>query len=420
MARLKFGRYDYAAFWMFIAYAVASVAVPVVLVNMARDLHFALEEEGGMVAGGWLQMLRSVSVCVAMALCVFLSARYGNRRPLGFATVLIGVGMLCCVIAPNYAVLIVALAFAGFGEGVIEGLATPFVQENHHEEPGRYINFSHGFWSVGVLVATLLFGFMLVQGVSWRWVLVVAGLFAVPGLWLALVKSRRASLPPSELHSTSVPAREIFRRAAEAAKLPRFWLFYGAMFLAGGGEFCLTFWVASFIQLNFAGSAMLGGAGTAIFALGMFLGRIGSGFLVPHKYLRHLIVAMGIFATAVSAVIPHLGTLTPNASNASILILFFIVLFLAGIGTAPFWPSIQSYAVDCLPKLDTTMLFVLLSCAGIPGCGFFTLLMGYVGNAWGLAVSFYLVPACFAVMTGLVFLASVKKGHQYPVGIKAR
>jgi len=409
MARLRFSRYDYAAFCMCIAYAVASLAVPVVLVDMARSLHFALDEEGGMVAGGWLQMLRSISLCVAMVLCVFLSARFGNRRPLGFATVLIGLGMLCCAIAPSYAVLIVALVFVGFGEGIVEGLATPFVQEIHTEEQGRYINFSHGFWCVGVLVATLLFGFMLVQGVSWRWVLVVAGLFAVPGVWLALVKSRRTPLPPSEQHPTPAPARKIFQRAADTVKLPRFWLFYGAMFLAGGGEFCLTFWVASFIQLNFAGSAMMGGAGTAVFALGMFLGRTVGGYLVPHKYLRHLIISMGIFATLVSSVIPHLGTLDPSASGVGrfgILSLFFFVLFLVGVGTAPFWPSIQSYAVDCLPKLDSTMLFVLLSCAGIPGCGFFTLLMGYVGNAWGLAVSFYLVPLCFAVMTGLVCFAS--------------
>ena len=147
----------------------------------------------------------------------------------------------------------------------------------------------------------------------------------------------------------------------------------------------------------------------------MFLGRTGGGFLVPHKYLLHLIIVMGIFATMVSSVIPHLGTLAPNSSaggntgNWGILALFFLVLFLAGIGTAPFWPSIQSYAVDCLPKLDTTMLLVLLSCAGVPGCGFFTLLMGYVGNAWGLALSFYLVPLCFATMTLLVWIAGERK-----------
>ena len=41
------------------------------------------------------------------------------------------------------------------------------------------------------------------------------------------------------------------------------------------------------------------------------------------------------------------------------------LLFLAGLATAPFWPSVQSYATDRLPAADTTMLLILLSCAGI-------------------------------------------------------
>ena len=75
---------------------------------------------------------------------------------------------------------------------------------------------------------------------------------------------------------------------------------------------------------------------------------------------------------------------------------------MTGVGTAPFWPSIQSYAVDRLPGTDVTMVFVLLSCAGIPGCGIFTWFMGVIGDWWGLRVSFFLAPLCFLVMGGLI------------------
>jgi fucose permease len=83
--------------------------------------------------------------------------------------------------------------------------------------------------------------------------------------------------------------------------------------------------------------------------------------------------------------------------------LFFGLLFLAGVASAPFWPSVQSYCADCLPETDTTMLFILLSCAGIPGCGFFTWLMGYIGNqGGGLGRAFYLVPACYLALAALI------------------
>ncbi|RKX43086.1 MAG: hypothetical protein DRP64_08750, partial [Verrucomicrobia bacterium] len=58
---------------------------------------------------------------------------------------------------------------------------------------------------------------------------------------------------------------------------------------------------------------------------------------------------------------------------------------------------------DRLPEADTTMLFILLSCAGIPGSGFFTWLMGFIGNRTGdLSTAFYLVPACFLGLALLI------------------
>ncbi|HQA00587.1 MAG TPA: hypothetical protein PLT93_20835, partial [Phycisphaerae bacterium] len=68
----------------------------------------------------------------------------------------------------------------------------------------------------------------------------------------------------------------------------------------------------------------------------------------------------------------------------------------------PFWPSVQSYCADRLPTADTTMLFILLSCAGIPGCGVFTWLMGYLGDRMGLSAAFYIVPACYVTLAALI------------------
>jgi hypothetical protein len=48
------------------------------------------------------------------------------------------------------------------------------------------------------------------------------------------------------------------------------------------------------------------------------------------------------------------------------------------------------------------MLMILLACAGVPGCGFFTWLMGYVGNHSGLGEAFYLVPACYLLLALLI------------------
>jgi fucose permease len=114
---------------------------------------------------------------------------------------------------------------------------------------------------------------------------------------------------------------------------------------------------------------------------------------LKQHHLNALIVFSALAGTAITLCIPMLTSLWT----------FFALLFLSGIATAPFWPSIQSYCADRLHENDTTMLFILLSCSGVPGCAFFAWLMGYLGDrANGLTVAFYLVPACYLILALLI------------------
>ena len=386
---MRFCRYDYAAFITFLAYAAGSLVVPVALVELARDLGFSLER-GGMSAGGALQLGRTAAIMLTMVLCGFAAGRWGKRRTLGWAVILMAVGIGTCAFAPAYGILFLALTTAGLGEGVVEGLATPFVQDIHPEEPGRYINFSHAFWPIGVVATVVISGVLLSHGVSWRLIIgavSVVGLIPAAMLLLPAGKGHEYPEHPEPLHWTTV-----WNHAAAIVRIPRFWLFFAAMFVAGGGEFCLTFWCASYIQLHFAAAAWAGGVGTAFFALGMVLGRTGWGYLIKQHQLNALILFSALGGTIVTLLLPLLTNMW----------MFFGLLFLAGLATAPYWPSVQSYSTDRLPGSDTTMLFILLSCAGVPGCGFFTWLMGYMGNHGGLTNAFYLVPACYIVLTVLM------------------
>ena len=194
--------------------------------------------------------------------------------------------------------------------------------------------------------------------------------------------------------------RVVGSQAVALLRRPRFWLFFAAMFVAGGGELCLTFWSASYIQLSFTPAPWAGGLGTACFAAGMMVGRTGWGYFIKQHQLRTLLLASGLAGALITLSFPSLENLY----------VFFGLLFLAGIATAPFWPTVQSYCADRLPGADTTMLFILLSCAGIPGCGFFTWLMGTLADrADGLRTAFYLVPGCFLTLVALIALDSVCK-----------
>ena len=396
MRKMTFGRYDYASFLAFFSYAAGSVVFPVALVSLADDLGFSLDK-GGMSAGGALHLGRTIALVASMLLCGFAAGRWGKRKTMGVSAALMSLGVLLCALTPGYGLLFLALMIAGVGEGVVEGLTTPFVQALHPNEPGRYINFAHSFWSIGVVVTVLVSGGLISLGVPWR--VLVAGVAVAGFIAAALILFPQSKGREYPDHREPIHWKVIWGHASQIVHTRRFWLFFAAMFVAGGGEFCLTYWCASFIQLNFMNAAWAGGVGTACFAGGMFLGRTGWGYLIKQHQLKQLIVWSALAGAIITFLFPLLTSLW----------VLFALLLLAGIATAPFWPSVQSYCTDCLPETDTTMLFILLSCAGIPGCGVFTWLMGYIGDQTGdLRSAFYLVPACYLTLATLIGLDWLK------------
>ena len=389
---MKFGRFDYAAFLLFCTYAVCSLIIPVVLVEVAKDLSFDLDK-GGMSAGGILQMGRSATMVGAMFVCSMLACRYGLRRSLAVAALFMAAGITLAAMSQWYWMLLAVLVIAGIGEGLVEGLATPFVGALHRDdEPGRYMNFSHGFWSVGIFMCIPVLGWLLGRNVSWRGLcLIVAAGTLIPALMLFCPGKKRLE----RLEGTGrFDAAGAMSKALQIIKNKHFWLFFTAMFVAGGGEFGMTFWCAALLRLEYNAAPFTGALATAVFSGGMMLGRTSSGIFIKQRHLPILIISMALTGAVVCIFFYFISTI------AGVMIL----LFFAGLASAPFWPSVQSYSVDRLHKLDSTTLYILLSCAGVPGCGVFSAVMGKVGDMWGLRAAFMVVPICYIILFALISL----------------
>ena len=393
----RMGRYDLAACLTYIAYSGSSVAVPVVLVEIAGDLNFPLSS-GGQGAGGALQISRSIFMVLAMVLCGFAAGRWGKRLTIGSSIIIMALGVGLAALAPSYGIIVLALAAAGFGEGIIEGLATPVVQDLHREdEPGRYINFCHGFWSIGIVLMTLVTGALLIRGVSWRYILAgVAAVSVLPALCFLLPEKQKV------FTDEAVDFKTTWARTKQILSSGPFWLFFVLMFVGGGAEFGLTFWASSFVRLNLNGSAAQGAMTTLIFSVGMIIGRLGSAALIPQKYLFRLLLCSAGAGAAVSLALPFVQTLWLGMG----------LFLLLGVACAPLWPSTQSYCTDRLPRLDPTVVYIVLSCAGTPGCGIVTWILGELGDRFTLRYSVLAVPVCLALFVTILLLERLRKGPQ--------
>ncbi|MBR0459921.1 MAG: MFS transporter [Victivallales bacterium] len=395
---LRFGRYDYAAFAAFTAYAACSLIIPVALVQIAQSLQFPLES-GGMGVGGALQISRSGAMIVTLLTSALIAGAIGKRLSMGFAMLMMGGGIFCCAFTPAAWFLFPCLLFAGLGEGICEALATPFVNDLHKDAPASYVNYSHAFWSVGIAICTVICGGLLALGVSWR---ILLGLVGLVTLTTSLGFLRR-ELPGYRYPESKerVSLIRILSQTSDIARTSRFWLYCLGMFLGSGAEFGLTFWSASFIQLHFHASAFVGGLGTAALAAGMFTSRTGFAKWLDENHLPHGLIATALLGVPASLALLFLPPALCGSSTLSLCLLFGI-MFLCGFSIGPYWPSLQVYGVRHLPHLDSTLLYIYFSACGIPGAGFFSWLMGALGDFVGLERSLLLVPTTMGLFAILI------------------
>ncbi|MCG8481575.1 MAG: MFS transporter [Spirochaetales bacterium] len=400
MARLMMKRLDYAAALGMFVYASSVVATPIILLRIAEELGFGLAEGGG------IEAVRAGFLLAILILSGGAAAHFGKTRSLGTGGLVLAAGLLTYSIAPSYGVVLAAIILVGLGGGILEALLNPLIQEEHPDDSGRYLNVLNAFFSIGVLTSVLVVGDLLTRGVSWRMLIAGIGVLAAASGVLFFIFGHDAagdapSTAPSGEGSGSSAAKEqntvpLRRQIQIIVRDRRFWLFSIAMFCAGGAEGAFTFWSASYIQLNFGGLARAGAFGTAVFAGGMVVGRLASGHLVKQEWLHLLIVASALLGVGAS-----LGAWAVQTMAS-----FMAVIFFSGLTIACFWPSIQSYAASSM-DVDSTMLFILLSCAGIPGFGLVSWIMGLVAEVRDLRTSLLVIPILLAALAGTMLASRI-------------
>lgn len=382
---------DLVSWGGFTVFSISAVIIAICLPEISKTFSTNLSEGGG------LETARNLLVFIVVLGAGMLAQRWGKKRFLSLGQYIIATGLLLVSVSQSYAMIIIAIMLVGVGGGFSEALLSPLVVDIHKHKSGKFLNISHAFYPVGIVGAALLFGELLTLGYSWRFIFQIAAV----GALLVAILFTVMRFPPAEKDDSSYP--KLF---ASILSLGGFWLFAIALFLGGSIESALTFWSRSYVEAYLSDVPRAGTFAVVVFATAMVVGRFLTAYLSNKISLNSIMIYSVILGIVVSALIPL----------ASSLFWFYSLLALAGLATACLWPTLMAEAGNCL-RVNTTILFVLLSCVGIIGFGFAPWIMGIIGDNAGLKSGFAVIPLLFAGLLVVLFIE--KRRYTVPVSREA-
>ena len=367
---------DIASWGGFMIAAIIAVIVGINLpeISATFDMNHA--------AGGALETARNAVVFVVLLLAGLLAQRWGKKRFLALGQYTMAAGLLLISFAQDYPTLLFSTMLLGIGGGFSEALLNPLVVDIHLKESGKYLNLSHAFYPLGIVLAALAFGELLTRGYSWRLSFQLAAALALTIAVLFTI----LRFPPSERETGSY-----FGQFGAILAMGAFWLFAAVIMLGGAVESALTFWSRTYVETYLSEVPRAGAVAVVVFAGAMTIGRFVTAWLANRFSLNTIMVGSAVLGVAVSAVIPFATSLTA----------FYVLLALAGLATACLWPTVLAEADNFL-DVNTTVLFVALACVGIIGFGFTPWLMGIIGDLTNLRAGFFIIPVLFGVLTAVL------------------
>lgn len=361
-----------AGMFTMLIYSMVTSTLPVCLENIRGDLNLTLAQ------GGSFGFISSMVQFFIMISSCYMSAHFAKIKIMKTALLIVAVGVICFSLITNFFFGIIIFILIGIGNGMLEAMLTPYVVDLYPNDKGSKQNLLHSAWPIGSILSFLVIGFLLSQGVSWRYIFPA---FVVPIFIIIAIypKSKHVELPLSSASSKDIK---------DILKTPRFWLFGFAIFFAGAIELSFAFWMPSYIQQILKVGPLFGGIAAALFALGMAIGRIGTSRLAKIINIFHIMMSF----SAMSLIVSVLFLLNQNT------VYIYVMIFLMGLFISCQWPSLQTYAVNILKK-DSTLVMVFLSCFGIPGTSVATLMIGILGDNFGIKNAFFIVP-----LYGVIFI----------------
>ena len=307
----------------------------------------------------------------------YLSDKFGVRLII-WGMLLNAFAAILIFLSPSYGFFVGAVVILGISLGVVDILAAASLAQINHEKKGFYINIMQVIASLGGIVAPLAAGYMVQQGIYWKYAFLGSGILIFVLFALLFCEPFPKSKEPSDINFM------ILKSLIRDKYVIVLCLTSLCIYSIEGG---LLGWLGVYMTKYFQVSDFLSGFSISMMFIAMAASRLIIAFLSDRVKPANLIFASSLISAGFLAV----ALLSDHFIVA--LIFFFLTIF----ASAGIFTTTVVLANSLFPDYAGTLLSLTFS-VGTLGVMVFPSLIGTIAQVASLKTGLFLTVLLFVVI----------------------
>jgi fucose permease len=368
---------------MFMMFAMTTDSVGVIIPEVIKTYHLSL------TAAGAFHYANMSAIAIAAIALGFLADLLGRKKTVILGLILFALNSYLFAIADSYFAFLILLVISGASIGIFKTGALALIGDisRSTDEHTSTMNMVEGFFGVGAIIGPAIVAHLLLRGLSWKWLYVIAGTLCV-----LLVATASALRYPQTMKKSVEPVD--LRRTLRIMKNSFALGFSLACFLYVAVECAVYVWLPTYLEDHKPQSAFMTAYVISIFFVLRAAGRfLGAWVIARWKWTTVLLVFSGAVLTC------FLGAMI-GGPNATV-----YLLALSGLFMSVLYPTMNSKGISCFPKAEHGAISGVLLFFTCAGAALGPLAMGAVSDLFhGLKAGFVLATTFAALLfLGLLY-----------------
>lgn len=374
-------------YMMFFVFAMTSDAVGVIIPELIKTYELSLSQASA------FHYIPMIFIAISGLFLGFLADKWGRKATIVSGLLLFSVACFLFSIGSSFYYFLSLLALIGIAIGLFKTGAIALIGDisANHKEHTSTMNTVEGYFGVGAMVGPAIVSYLLISGMSWKYLYICAGVICA----LLCLAALRTKYPVTQ---KSAEGKINLKRSMKLIKDPYALGFSLAIALYVATEVAIYVWMPTLLA-DYTGSLVW----LSTYALTIFFALRAGGRFLGAWMLKHFKWQHVMFWFSLAVFLCYLGTAIWGVELAVIL------LPLSGLFMSMIYPTLNSKGISCFPAAKhgavagVILFFTAVSAALAP------LLMGIVSDIMGhVSYGFYLATGfaallVFAAIYNLIF-----------------